>query len=39
MAELISYNPADGAPVGAVPITPAEAVPAIVARARAAQPA
>lgn len=38
MATLVSYNPADGAPVGEVPVTPVGDVGAIVARARAAQP-
>ncbi len=37
--ELISYNPATGMPVDTVPVTPADEVDAIVARARAAQPA
>ena len=36
---LVSFNPATGQPVGEVPMTPPEAIPAIVARARAAQPA
>jgi acyl-CoA reductase-like NAD-dependent aldehyde dehydrogenase len=39
METLKSYNPATGELVGEVPITPASEVPAIVARARAAQPA
>ena len=34
---LESHNPATGALVGEVPVTPAEEIPAIVARARAAQ--
>src|SRR5262245_56343545 len=36
---LKSVNPATGEMVGQVPITPVDQVPAIVARARAAQPA
>ncbi len=36
---LQSLNPATGEVVGEVPITPADAIPGIVARARAAQPA
>jgi succinate-semialdehyde dehydrogenase/glutarate-semialdehyde dehydrogenase len=36
---LESFNPATGETVGEVPITPVEEIPAIVARARAAQPA
>lgn len=36
---LVSYDPATGEPVGEVPTTPAQDVPAIVARARAAQQA
>lgn len=39
METLKSYNPATGDLVGDVPVTPVEEVPAIVARARAAQPA
>lgn len=39
MASLTSYNPADGTPVGAVPVTPVDDIPEMVARARAAQPA
>ncbi len=38
-AVLESMNPSTGEVVGAVPITPADEIPAIVARARAAQPA
>ena len=38
MERLKSFNPANGAVVGEVPLTPVESVPAIVARARAAQP-
>ena len=37
--ELESYNPATGALVGAVRVTPVEEIPGLVARARAAQPA
>jgi acyl-CoA reductase-like NAD-dependent aldehyde dehydrogenase len=36
---LKSFNPATGEVVGEVPVTPVEEIPAIVARARAAQPA
>ena len=36
---LVSYNPATGEPVGEVPVTPAVEIAAVVARARAAQPA
>ena len=36
---LKSYNPATGATVGEVPLTPVNELPGIVARARAAQPA
>lgn len=36
---LTSFDPATGEAVGEVPVTPAETIPAIVARARAAQPA
>ena len=36
---LTSYNPATGEPVGQVPVTPVSEVPAIVARAKAAQTA
>lgn len=36
---LKSYNPATGEEVGEIPVTPVEKIPAIVARARAAQPA
>jgi acyl-CoA reductase-like NAD-dependent aldehyde dehydrogenase len=39
MAELISYNPVDNSEVGRLPITPASAIPGLVSRARAAQPA
>jgi len=39
MATLTSNNPATGEPVGEVPVTPAEAIADLVARARAAQPA
>jgi acyl-CoA reductase-like NAD-dependent aldehyde dehydrogenase len=39
MAQLISRNPATGETVGEVPVTPVADIPAIVARARAAQPA
>ncbi len=39
MATLKSYNPADGALVGEVPVTSPDDIPAIVDRARAAQPA
>ena len=39
MATLVSYNPADGQPVGEVPVTPVDRIPTMVARARAAQPA
>jgi acyl-CoA reductase-like NAD-dependent aldehyde dehydrogenase len=39
MTKLTSYNPASGAVVGEVTPTPPDAVPEIVARARAAQPA
>ncbi|MHC4446576.1 MAG: aldehyde dehydrogenase family protein [Planctomycetota bacterium] len=38
-ASLKSYNPATGKVVGEVPVTPAEEIAAIVARARGAQPA
>jgi acyl-CoA reductase-like NAD-dependent aldehyde dehydrogenase len=37
MERLRSYNPATGAVVGEVPITPPDAIPQIVARARSAQ--
>lgn len=37
MTTLTSFNPATGEPVGEVPITPADRVPAVVARAREAQ--
>jgi succinate-semialdehyde dehydrogenase/glutarate-semialdehyde dehydrogenase len=37
MEQLRSYNPATGAVVGEVPLTPVDTVPGIVARARAAQ--
>jgi len=36
---LRSYNPATGEEVGSVPITPAKEIDAVIARARAAQPA
>lgn len=36
---LTSFNPATGQPVGEVPVTPASDIPAVVARARAAQKA
>jgi acyl-CoA reductase-like NAD-dependent aldehyde dehydrogenase len=39
VASLKSLNPATGAVVGEVPVTPVEALPAIVARARDVQPA
>ena len=39
METLKSYNPATGEVVGEVPVTPASDIPAVVARARAAQPA
>ena len=39
MQNLVSYNPADGSPVGEVPICPVEEIADRVARARAAQPA
>ena len=39
MSKLVSYDPATGAEVGAVDVTPTAEVPAIVARARAALPA
>ncbi len=39
MSQLTSYDPATGAAVGAVDVTPAEQVPAAVARARKAAPA
>jgi succinate-semialdehyde dehydrogenase/glutarate-semialdehyde dehydrogenase len=39
MEVLKSYNPATGAVVGEVPVTPAEDIQGLVARARAAQPA
>ncbi len=39
MATLVSFDPADGQPVGEVPITPVDEISAMVARARAAQPA
>jgi acyl-CoA reductase-like NAD-dependent aldehyde dehydrogenase len=39
MPKLVSYDPATGAEVGAVDITPEAEIPAIVARARAAAPA
>lgn len=39
MPTLTSYNPADHSPVGDVPLTPPDAIPALIARARAAQPA
>ncbi len=39
MAQLVSTDPATGAVVGAVDVTPADQVPAVVARARAAAPA
>lgn len=39
MSELVSRDPATGEPVGTVSTTPVDAIPAIVARARAAQPA
>lgn len=35
--ELVSSNPATGEPVGAVPVTPVEDIPALCARAREAQ--
>ncbi len=38
-ASLVSFNPATGEPVGEVPITPADQVDSVVARARAAQAA
>jgi acyl-CoA reductase-like NAD-dependent aldehyde dehydrogenase len=38
MAKLDSINPFDGSIVGSVEVTPAEAIPEVVARARAAQP-
>lgn len=38
MSTLVSYDPADGSPVGEVPICPVEEIPRIIARARAAQP-
>jgi acyl-CoA reductase-like NAD-dependent aldehyde dehydrogenase len=37
MTTLTSFNPATGEPVGEVPVTPAAEIPALVARARAAQ--
>lgn len=37
MTTLTSFNPATGEPVGEIPITPADRVPAVVARAREAQ--
>ncbi len=39
METLKSYNPASAEVVGEVPVTPASEIPAVVARARAAQPA
>jgi acyl-CoA reductase-like NAD-dependent aldehyde dehydrogenase len=39
MEALTSYNPATAEVVGEVPVTPASEIPAVVARARAAQPA
>jgi len=39
METLTSYNPATGEPVGQVRVTPADQVPSVVARAKAAQPA
>ncbi len=39
MSELISYDPASGEEVGRVPVTPVDAIPQMVAKARAAQPA
>ncbi len=39
MSKLVSYDPATGAEVGAVDVTPTTEIPAIVARARAALPA
>ena len=36
---LVSLNPATGEPVGEVPVTPIAEIPAIIARAREAQPA
>jgi acyl-CoA reductase-like NAD-dependent aldehyde dehydrogenase len=39
MSKLVSYDPATGAEVGAVDVTPEAEIPAIVARARAAAPA
>lgn len=39
MSKLVSYDPATGAEVGAVDVTPTSEVPAVVARARAALPA
>jgi succinate-semialdehyde dehydrogenase/glutarate-semialdehyde dehydrogenase len=39
METLKSYNPATAEVVGEVPVTPASEIPAVVARARAAQPA
>jgi len=38
MESLKSYNPATGGVVGEVPLTPADQIPGIVARARSAQP-
>lgn len=38
-AEMTSTNPATGEPVGTLPVTPPDAVDAVIARARAAQPA
>jgi succinate-semialdehyde dehydrogenase/glutarate-semialdehyde dehydrogenase len=37
--ELVSYNPSTGEEVGRLPSTPVSEIPALVARARAAQPA
>jgi acyl-CoA reductase-like NAD-dependent aldehyde dehydrogenase len=39
MPQLQSFDPATGEPVGAVDVTPEADIPAVVARARAAQPA
>lgn len=38
MTDLTSFDPATGEPVGSVPITPADRIPAIVARAHEVQP-
>jgi acyl-CoA reductase-like NAD-dependent aldehyde dehydrogenase len=39
VSDLTSFNPATGEPVGTVPLTPIDQIPAIVARARSAWPA